>query len=337
MRGPDWSIRKYKTDDGLWRAEVTSRDATVMEFGDAGEHEDWIQFMAWPAEAASPQLLFVLRYPGGADAPHYFDVIAPRENFRTVFDSGDGLNLDKVENADGGRPEFTMTSRHYRGLLDLPVSESAEPLLVFVYDEAAKQYICQNFRYTKMLGPIAEHHRQAFEAAHRSQELYNYRGDDARSREAATHLLRYLVQTVYMGQIDKAKGYLEAFVAPGTVALIQPAIEDRIATDPWFQQMRRAFERANQARHTITPDPQPVVVTQPAPVVVVAERKPSAWDRFWDSVALDGFVGYNGWSDDVYGGVGLSTWPSRYTRVGIGLSSGGPYCSGGFHYAGVRF
>ncbi len=244
IRGPDWEIEKVKNPEGLWLAELRSRGATVMEFGDCGEREDWMRFMLWPVEAPDPDLLFVLRYAGGAHGPDALDVISLKVNFRSLFHSVGEFNFNLVKDLDNdGWPEIVGVSRHYAYLFDLPWEQSPFPTVVFSYRADAKKYMCQNHRFTSVLSEKADRYRKAFESSPATKDTYKYDRWNEESRRALSSLVAWTLEMCYMGQSNAAWAYLREFTTPETYNLVHPMITEKLATEPYYQELERVEQR----------------------------------------------------------------------------------------------
>jgi hypothetical protein len=240
IRGPDWEIEKFKNPEGLWGAELRARGAKVTEFGECGEREDWMRFMLWPVDAAKPDLLLVLRYAGGAHGSDALDVIHLKENFRTLFRSVDEFNFNRVKDLDGdGWPEIVATSRHYAYIFDLPWSVSPFPTVVFSYRPDAKKYLCQNYQFADVLSEKALRYRSDFERSPAAKGNFKYDRWNEENRRAFGSLVAWTLETCYMGNSDAAWAYVREFTEPETMNLLQPAITEKLATEPYFQELER--------------------------------------------------------------------------------------------------
>ena len=244
IRGPDWEIEKFKNPEGLWGAELRARGAKVTEFGECGEREDWMRFMLWPVNAAEPDLLLVLRYAGGAHGSDALDVIHLKENYRTLFRSVNEFNFNQVKDLDGdGWPEIVGVSRHYAYIFDLPWDASPFPTVVFSYRPDANKYMCQNHRFTEVLSEKAVRYRSAFEQSPAAKGNYTYDRWNEENRRAFGALVSWTLETCYLGHADAAWAYLREFTAPETVNLMQPAITEKLATEPYYQELERVRDR----------------------------------------------------------------------------------------------
>ena len=248
IRGNDWDIAKFKNPDGLWHAQLNARGAKVTEFGECGDNENWMRFMLWPVDAADPSLLLVLRYAGGAHGSDSLDIIHLKENFRSVFRSIDQFNFNQVKDFDNdGMPEVVGVSRHYAYMQELSRSQSPYPTVVFSYRPDAKQFLCQNHRFTSVLEEKAVRYRSAFEKSTVAKGKYEYdRWSDA-SREAFSSLLSWVLETCYMGQEEAAWAYLNEFTTPKTATLIRNAVTEKMSTEPYYQDLKRTLARDKTA------------------------------------------------------------------------------------------
>lgn len=244
IRGPDWEIEKVRNPEGVWVAELRSRGAKVMEFADCGEREDWMRFMLWPIDAPDPDLLFVLRYSGGVDGTDALDIIHLKMNFRTLFRSSGAFTFQQVSDLNGDAwPEVVGTCRHYAYIFDLPQDMSPFPTLVLTFRPDANKYQCQNSLFPEFVRDKAEVYRRAFEANPKAAGTFVYDRWNEESRRALASLVAWLLEMCYRGESEVAWAYLHEFASPETANLVQPVIAERLATEPYYQEVLRTMAR----------------------------------------------------------------------------------------------
>jgi hypothetical protein len=257
VRGPDWQIRKFQGADGLWTARLEARGAVVTVFRECGDREDMMRFMLWPVNAQDPKLLFVLRNGGGVHGPDALEIIHLKENFRSLLALRTDFNFTKVEDLDHDSwPEVVGVSRRYAYLLDMGLAESPMPVLVFAYREDARQYLCQNQKFREIATQAAEDRRKAFEQSVAAESKFAFNKSSEPSRKAMADLLAWVVQTCIQGDEEAAWSYLDQFTAVETASLIRKAVEEKLATDPYYQTVKRTRKRDQAAlsvgpRHTV--------------------------------------------------------------------------------------
>ncbi|GMV92700.1 MAG: hypothetical protein AMXMBFR82_24780 [Candidatus Hydrogenedentota bacterium] len=244
IRGPDWEIEKVRNPEGVWIAELRSRGAKVMEFADCGEREEWMRFMLWPIDAADPDLLLVLRYSGGIDGSDALDIIHLKNNFRTLLRSAAEFKFHQVTDLNGDAwPEVVGASRHYAYFLDLPRELSPFPTVILSYRPDAKKYQCQNHRFPDLAREKAEIHRKEFEQNQQAAGTFAYDRWNQNSRQALASLVSWILGMCYRGESEVAWAYLHEFTTPETANLIQPVIAERLATEPYYQEVLRTQAR----------------------------------------------------------------------------------------------
>lgn len=244
IRGPNWEIEKVKNPEGVWIAELRSRGAKVMEFAECGEREEWMRFMLWPIDAADPDLLLVLRYSGGVDGSDALDIIHLKNNFRTLLQPAAEFQFHQVTDLNGDAwPEVVGASRHYTYILDLPRELSPFPTVILSYRPDAKKYQCQNHRFPDLARETAEIYRKEFERNQQAAGTFAYDRWNQDSRQALASLISWILEMCYRGESEVAWAYLHEFTTPETANLVQPVIAERLATEPYYQEVLRTQAR----------------------------------------------------------------------------------------------